>query len=406
MRVGIHYGRKCQEITIPEDRLVAARRAPVAPALADPGAAVRDALESPHGFPPLRRALTPDDHVAIVIEEHLPHFVELLTAVLRHVTAAQVAPAAITLISPAASGEQAWLEELPEEFEDVHVEVHDPHDRRHLSYLAMTKQGRRIYLNRTVVDADQVVVLAGRHCDPVLGYAGAAGALYPGLSDEATLQETGSRLSLETEGHPSAVSKEAAEVAWLLGAPFLVQIIEGAGEDIAHVVAGMADTSGEGQRLLEERWRVTAEEPADTVIATLTGDPARLDFADLAQALASAARVVRTGGRIVLLTEATPALTAGAQLLRQAEDPGAALALLRRQKPPDRAAFLWASAAAQAQIYLLSGLPEETAEELFTIPMQHAGQVQRLLEGGGTVLLLEDAHKALTVTAESMTAAR
>jgi nickel-dependent lactate racemase len=401
MRIGIHYGTKHVEITAPDGREVGVGRALVAPPLTDPAGAVRDALESPHGFPPLRRALTPDDHVAVVVEEHLPHFVQLLTPVLEHLTAAGVAPGAITLVCPASAGDQAWLEDLPEAFEDVHVEVHDPHDRRHLSYLATTKRGRRIYLNRTVVDADQVVVLAGRHYDPVLGYAGAAGALYPGLSDETTLQETGAHVSAATEGRPSPVGREAAEVAWLLGAPFLVQIIEGAGEDIAHVVAGPADTSALGQRLLEERWRVIVDEQADTVVATLTGDPARHNFADLAQALAGAARVVRPGGRIVLLTEAGPSLGEGAQLLRQAETPDAALALLRQAKVADRAAaLLWAGAAAQAQIYLLSSLPDETAEELFAVPMQHAEQVQRLLEGGGTYLALEDTHKVLAVAAE------
>jgi hypothetical protein len=162
MRIGIHYGTELLEVTLREGSMVGVRRAPPAPALPDPAAAVRAALEEPHGYPALRRALTPDDHVAVVVEEHLPHFVDLLTAVLDHIRQADVAPEAITLLCPAPSSGQPWLESLPDEFQDVHVEVHEPADRRHLSYLATTKHGRRIYLNRTVVDADQVVVLAGR----------------------------------------------------------------------------------------------------------------------------------------------------------------------------------------------------------------------------------------------------
>jgi nickel-dependent lactate racemase len=385
MRIGIRYGREQLDLEVPEERLVGVRRAAPAPALADPAAAVRASLEAPHGFPALRRALTPDDHVAVVVEEHLPHFVELLTAVLEHVTGAGVAPSAITLVCPATSPGQPWLEALPESYQEVRVEVHDPTDRRRLSYLATTKQGRRIYLNRTVVDADQVVVLSGRSHDPLQGYGGAEAALYPALSDEATIQDTG--------GVPSARGKEAAEVAWLLGAPFLVQAIEGAGEDIAHVVSGLADTSAEGQRLLDARWRVTVDRPADTVVASLSGDPGRQDFADLARALACAARLVRPGGRIVLLTQAAPMLGPGAAILRQVDDPGRALEALRRQKPPDlTAALLWASAAQQAHVYLLSGLDPEAAEELFTTPLDNAGQVQRLV-GEGSCLVLEDAHK-------------
>jgi nickel-dependent lactate racemase len=403
MRIGIHYGKELLEVTPREGSLVGVRRAPPAPALPDPAAAVRAALEAPHEYPALRLALTPDDHVAVVVEEHLPHFVDLLTAVLGHIRQAGVAPEAITLVCPAPSSGQPWLEGLPDEFQDVHVEVHEPADRRHLSYLATTKHGRRIYLNRTVVDADQVVVLAGRGYDPLLGYAGGAAALYPAFSDRATLQEAGGGLSLNEAGAATAtVRREATEVAWLLGAPFLVQVIEGAGEDIAHIVAGPVASAAEGQRLQEERWRVAVERRADTVLASVSGDPGRHDFADLARALACAARVVQPGGRIVLLSQAAPALGPGAEVLRRAEDPEAAVAALAEQRPPDLgAAFLWAGAARQAQVYLLSGLPAQTAEELFTIPLEHAGQAQRLLDGAGTCLVLEDAHKVMPVIESS-----
>src|SRR5262249_40993540 len=158
---------------------------------------------------------------------------------------------------------------------------------------ATTKQGRRVYLNRSAVDADQLVVLTGRGYDPLLGYSGAAGALYPALSDEATRQGMCSRPSLNVPGPVMLpIRPEAAEVAWLLGAPFLVQVIEGAGEEITHIVGGSMDAAAEGQRLLDARWRVQLDEPVRTVVAGMGGDPARHDFGELAQALACAARVV------------------------------------------------------------------------------------------------------------------
>ena len=113
--------------------------------------------------------------------------------------------------------------------------------------------------------------------------------------------------------------REAAEVAWLLGAPFLVQVIEGAGEDLVHVVTGLVETSSESQRLLDLRWRVTVDQLADTVIASISGDGARLDFGDLAQALVCASRVVKPEGTIVLLSQVTPQLGPGAEVLRTAD---------------------------------------------------------------------------------------
>jgi len=48
----------------------------------DVGAAVRNALEEPIRFPPLRRALTPDDHVVVVVSDPLARAPELLSPLL------------------------------------------------------------------------------------------------------------------------------------------------------------------------------------------------------------------------------------------------------------------------------------------------------------------------------------
>src|SRR5262249_23209537 len=152
-----------------------------------------------------------------------------------HLVQAEVSPEAVTLVCAPTGSQQAWIDRLPDDFADVKVEVHDSTDRKRLAYLATTRHGRRLYINRTAVDAGQIVVLSGRRFDPVLGYAGAEAALYPALSDEATRKAMLVRSPMEVPGAtPWPVRQEACEVAWLLGAPFLVQVIEGPGDQIAH----------------------------------------------------------------------------------------------------------------------------------------------------------------------------
>jgi hypothetical protein len=398
MRITLPYGRQALELEIADSQWIPRHDLPSG--LPDPAAAVRAALEQPHGFPPLRRALTPDDHVTVVLDERLPRLVQLLVPLLEHVVAARVEPERITLLCPSSSP-QAWLEDLPDAFAEAHLEVHDPADRKRLSYLATSSKGKRLYLNRTVVDADQIVVLSGRRYDPLLGYGGAEGALGPLLGDEQTLGELNSRMNLGVPGAtPWQTQVEANETAWLLGAPFFVQVIEGPGDEIAHVIAGTVEASREGQRLLDQCWRHTVSRPADLVIASLSGDPARHTFADFAAALACAARVVVPNGRIVLLTQAGPPLGPGADLLRQAVDPQTLLNELRDRQTLDLApVFQWANAAQQARINLLCEWPDEVVEDLFATPLQHAGQVQRLL-AAGLCLLLPDAHKTLAVVEE------
>lgn len=398
MEVEIHYAREQVRVRPRPGTLIEVRRAALVPSVPDVRAAVRAALDQPLRFPPLQQALTPDDHITIVIDEHVPRLVEVLSPLLERVLSAGVTADAITLLCHTPSTGQPWIEELPDDFQDVRIKVHDPKERRELAYLAATKAGRRIYLSRDVVDADQSIILAGLGYDPLLGVACAEGALYPALSDEATRNELLGQLSMEAPGNePWPVRAEANEVAWLLGAPIFVRVIAGAGDSISHVVCGLADASPDADQLLDERWHVRVPYAADLVVAALAGAPARHDFAALAQALACAARVVKPAGRIVLLSRAAPELGPGGELIRNAEEPDDLLAALEEMNPPDlTAAYQWAWGLQQAaSVYLLSGLPAETAEELFTTPLEHAEQVQKLIDAAASCLILPDAHRTL-----------
>lgn len=398
MRWTMTFARERLELEIAKDRLAASPRASRT-ALANPVAAVREALEVPFHFPALRRALTPDDHIAVVVDEDLPDLGRLLVPVLEHIVAAGVRPEAITLVCEPSASRQEWVEDLTDELQEVHVETHDPKNRQRLAYLATTASGRRLYLNRSVVEADQIVVVGRRYYDPLLGRAGAEGDLYPALGDEATRDELQRRFNFTVPGkEPWPLRQEAVEVSWLLGTPFFVQFIAGPGDSVAHVVAGVAEAAEEGQRLLDASWRQEIRAPADLVVAGISGDPARVTFADLASAAASAGRAVRAGGRILLLTRANPDLGPCRDILFEAGEPEEVLRRLEREPTPALLpALLWARTTAHARVSLLSELPEDTVENLFAAVLPDPRGAQRWLDRGGSCLFLEDAHKALVV---------
>src|SRR6516162_3079003 len=110
-----HFG-----LRIPDAKLVRVERQPVTPGLSDPADAVRQALDSPWHYPPLRRALTPDDHVVVVVDDRLPHVESLVTPILEHVLSAHVAPPAITLLMLAARYRD-WTSRLTSQYRDVAI---------------------------------------------------------------------------------------------------------------------------------------------------------------------------------------------------------------------------------------------------------------------------------------------
>jgi nickel-dependent lactate racemase len=353
-----------------------------------------DALDHPIRFDPFRRALTPDDRIALVVDESLPRLPELIAGILEYLAGAGIPPSAVTAVSPAGSG-QPWVNDLPDSMADLQTEVHRPGDRNRLSYLAATQEGHRIYLNRTVVDADQVIVLTGRGYDPLLGYSGAVGSVYPGLADSESVRNLVPRISPQTAPDGAwPVTAEAKEVTWLLGSPFFVQVIEDAGDDIHKVIAGFADAAADGAARLNDRWKSAAGEAADTVVVTLSGDPGRHDMAALARAAATGARVVKSGGTIILLSEADPEIGGAADVLRRTDEPPEAVKVLFREKPANAAAaVLWAWAAGRARLYVASEIRPTTVEEMFATPLGGPRDAQALLDAGDRTLIIPDAHK-------------
>lgn len=391
------------------DRLVDLHRPPATLPTASPRQLVREALEHPFGFEPLRRALTPDDHITLVLDDRLPHAAEMIAAVIEHLRTAEIGPDCVTVLTPPrrfetdTPTEDRWVQELPDEFADVKTEIHDPTNRSRLAYLATTQSGRRLYLNRTLVEADFTIVLTGRGYDPTSGYSGAESAIFPAFADEESRAAFADEYSNDAPGaEPWPLRAEAAEIVWLLGTPFFVQAIAGPGDTIAEVVAGLPDSCAEGIRRLDIRWRSHVTRRAETVIASISGDPANVEFAALARAVACAARVVKPDGRIVLLTSSAPQLPEAADQMRSMGDPAAAGKILAKTRPAGSAeALQWCHAAKHTSLFLASEYPEEFAEELFATPLQSPSEIQRLLDTGGDVLIIPDADKSMVTVLRS-----
>lgn len=392
----ILVGTERWSLRVPAERQVLLRRDAVVPSTATPAELTREALEHPIGFDSLRSALTPDDRVTIVLDPNLPAITAILQEVLVHLCSAGIQPAAVTILTPANS-KQTWINELPDAFADVRTEIHDPTDETKLAYLATTAAGRRLYLNRTLVNADFVVLVSGRGYDPLTGYAGAEAAIFPSMANQDIQNSLRGQYSTEVPGsEPWPLRAEAAEIAWLLGTPFFIQVIEGFGDTVAQVVAGLPQSSEAGIQSQDAHWRATVSETPDTVIAAISGEPSRTTFLDVSKAAAAAARVVRKGGRIAVLTTSAPTLGTGAQLLRSMDGPKGAHKRLALQQPEDwSACYLWAFAAQHQSLFLASDYPDDIVEELFATPIHSPSEVQRLIDSGGMILVIPDAHKTM-----------
>jgi hypothetical protein len=393
MQVRVTFHDEGLALEVPADALVGEWQAPAGIPPAELHRVVTEALESPRDFPPLRSAVVPGDHVVIALGSELPGASTLVAAIASTLTSAGVEPDAITVVAVPGASDGESIEVPPR----ATLEHHDTEDRARLAYLASTKAGRRIYLNRVLTDADFVIPVGRLAHDELYGGSGPWRVLFPGLSDTATLQYYRSRHAEppHNRSNLAAASSESIEVSWLLGCQLQIGVVPGRAGAVEEVVAGSAAAVlDQGAQAIDRRFSLRAESRAELLIAGVSSSGGRAGWNQLARAIASATRLTQHGGKIVALSRARGA-TIGPAMKRliEVDDPRrGASALKGHETDPDYpAALALARALAWADVYLLSELDRDTIEALSIIPLDRPEEAKRLASMAGSCLVVSDA---------------
>lgn len=403
MQSTLHYGAEASlRIDVPDQALVAACAGPRAAAIADPTTALRAALAAPLDFPPLEQAATPGDRVVIAVGASVPRPDLIVAAVVETLTRHGVDPVFTTILRASADEERHGPDPrraLPAPLrEAVRLVVHDPADRRELAYLAATADGRAIYLNRALCDADLLVPISSAQHGPA-GGAFAAG-VYPTFSDQATAERY-RHPNLADSGNETAerARLEAHEVAWLLGLLFAIEVVPAGADQILDVVAGNPDAVAQrAARLYRQAWNWPVPRRASLVVASVTGGLGEQTWDNVGRAISAAAAAVVDDGAICVLSELQDEPGPGVRRLAGTERPASIVRRLRKERPRDMfAALQLAHALERVKVYLLSRLPESVVEELGVAPVEDAEDVTRLLRRHPSCIVLENAQYARAV---------
>jgi hypothetical protein len=394
MRVAVDFQDERLELELLGERLVAEWHGPAGVAGSQVRRQVRNALESPRQYPSLRQAVVPGDRVVVALDIEVPEVRAVLSAVCDTLQQAGVEAGSITVL--AASGVREGLDrDLPE---GVALAVHDPDNRKQLAYLSSTSEGRRIYLNRLLTDADVVVPVGRLGYDAVLGYRGPWGLIFPGLSDQETARSFRALSTTDwpDSDRPRPALTASAEVSWLLGCQFHLGIVAGTAGPV-EVVAGLESVvQSEGARAVDRAWTFEAESRAELVVVGIgrPGVPTRIE--DLAEGVATATRLVERGGKIVALSRAEGPLGPALRHLLDQEDPRLGPVALRgHEADPDyTAAHQLAQAMAWADLYLLSALDREAVEDSSLIVLDRPEEARRLVATSRSCLFLSQAESA------------
>jgi hypothetical protein len=219
-----------------------------------------------------------------------------------------------------------------------------------------------------------------------MGHRGPWSLLFPELSDQETRLAFRSSYAnvhaadrTRARGVPNR--DESLEVSWLLGAQFHIAVVT-APSGIVEVTAGRESTVCEqGLAVLDRHWQFRAPARADLVVVGIgqAGSPATLE--DLAAGLETATRLVRHGGKIVVLSKASGTL--GPALLAQSGLDDAKMLKARLRGHESAVDYPIARQLAEslewADVFLLSSLPQHVVEDLFLVALETPKQALRLV---------------------------
>jgi len=403
MTYALRYGADCQaELELRDGALVAQCGVPAGSVVENPEDAVAAALAEPLEFPPLRQATVPGDHVVLVLEHAVPQAARIVSAVVEVLLESDVEPDDIAVLRTPADVQAGADDPLGLVSEPIRQRIkllaHDPADSGRLAYLAATGAGEPIFLNRAITDADVVLPIGRVQSDTAADYYGVYNAVFLAFSDQRTQVRYGAhgQFSQRRRQH-KRFADEVAEVGWLLGAAFSIQVVPGPGDRILDVVAGEVGCVGRrGRQLYDAAWSWSVPRSASLVVAAIEGGPVHQTWHSLGRALDAALPLVEDGGAIAvccgLAAEPGPAL----RRLVSAPSSRRALAEIEKHAPEDAIpAFQLARAEQRSRVYLLSGLSESLVEELDMVPMAQPRELSRLADRHASCILLSNAPHAV-----------
>lgn len=400
----LRLGEESHKLEVASDQLILPTKARKSPTNtleeAELEPVLLSVLENPLEFPELKRSITPDDKITILVKPRMVGLVTLLSCLLRYLHSAGIQYQQITLVSTS-PGDTSFALRLSQEFEGVQLETHNrgamPGEQE-LAYLATTETERRIYLHRSLVEADQLIVLGPLRYDPLFGISGGLTDIFPTLSDAETWKEY--VLKLLTQSHTqSNIREEAEQVAWMLGMPFVISTVESQGR-VLEIQAGLGKVvAADLEPLLKQTSEVTYSEKANLVIATLSGSDQSLS--EVAAAFYSASKLIEQGGNLVVLSQATGEFPTGAAKMKGHEYLTQGLGETLNDSTTDALCWWQLTLASQlGRLILSSQFEEATLNEYSIIQLNEIEQLRKLVASSNKVAVLEDAYSAKVIQTE------
>ena len=397
MRVELAYGQGHLAVELPDSHTTVIKPSR-APGLQDERAAVLAALDKPIAAHPLRQWIKPGDRICIAFSDLtrptpnnrlLPWLDEYL---------AGVPPDSVTLLNGVGThrpNTQAELEQMltPAIVRKYKVVNHEPENPAALVPLGTTRDGTPALLNRLFVEAN--VRIATGFIEPhfFAGFSGGPKAIMPALAGLTTVMSNHGAKNIGdpnaafgvTRGNP--IWEEMRDIALRAGPTFLLNVALNDQRQITGVFAGdLLAAHRSGCEFVRQSAMQKCDAPFDVVVTSNSGYPLDLNLYQGVKGMSAGARVLKSGGTLILACECREGLPAGSSLDRLLRSTSSPEEILTRVATPGFAqpeqwqALIQARIQRHARVLLYSTMPDDAVRAAHLTPCHDiSGAVNELL---------------------------
>jgi nickel-dependent lactate racemase len=413
MKVRLAFGKTGADIELPGSLRTTVLEPRYPDPLADPDAAIADALRAPIASPPLSEIARGKKTAVIAVcditrpapnRTVLPH----VTAALEH---AGIPRENIRILIATGLHREATAAELdeivgPAMLARYEVASHRARNIEEQVHLGRTVSGTEVFIDRRFVEADLHITLGFIEPHLMAGFSGARKLVAPGCAGEQTIKRLHSphfmRDERVTEGvYPdNPLHEELLEIARMAGHDFIVDVALNKTRQIAGVFAGdPVEAHRQGVEFVRHSTLAGVAEPADAVITTSGGYPLDLTYYQAIKGITAAAHVVKPGGTILLVAACAEGIGGAefADIVRHSPDWKTLLDGLTSSpvRIDQWQAEKLALVARKAQLsFCLPGLAHKDRRHLwgpcFDSPQQAADDLSARIPAGGSLVVIPE----------------
>jgi len=254
-----------------------------------------------------------------------------------------------------------------------------------LKFLGYLSNGMELIINRTVAEADLLITTGVVGLHYFAGYSGGRKSILPGVAARAAIEANHKMMSDPRaclgnyENNP--VSDLMLEAARKAGVDFIINVVLHSHHNIAFCASGDVEAAWLAAVQYAEQMSVLRiDAPADIVIASCGGYPKDINMYQAQKAMDAAVLAVKPGGTISSSAECKEGLGEEkfADWIDEASCTQDIIDRFNRQfELGGHKAFAICRILQQAEILLLSSLPDQQVEDMFLTPVHSLEEALR-----------------------------